>query len=145
MRFLCLVCLLLAGLAFGQTAQSAAPPAAAPPAAGAKTEPGASAMPDKTPEIKAGPDDPVITLKGLCADPTQPGDACKTVITRTQFENIADALQPGIPPAMRRQLASRYGWALKMSAAPEKPGLDKTPAFEEKWRPARIQILAQER
>ena len=139
MRFQYLACLLLAGLAYGQTA-----PPAPPPAAGAKAEPNASAVPDKAPEIKAGPDDPVITLKGLCADSTQQGDACKTVITRAQFEKVADALQPGMPPAMRRQLATRYGWALKMSAAAEKRGLDKTPAFEEKVRSARIQILAQE-
>ncbi len=139
MRFQYLACLLLAGLAYGQTA-----PPAPPPAAGAKAEPSASAVPDKAPEIKAGPDDPVITLKGLCADSTQQGDACKTVITRAQFEKVADALQPGMPPAMRRQLAIRYGWALKMSAAAEKRGLDKTPAFEEKVRTARIQILAQE-
>jgi bifunctional DNA-binding transcriptional regulator/antitoxin component of YhaV-PrlF toxin-antitoxin module len=139
MRFQYLACLLLAGLAYGQAAQPATPPAA-----GAKTEPGASAMPDMTPEIKTGPDDPVITLKGLCADSTQPGDACKTVVTRAQFEKIADALQPGMPPSMRRQLATRYGWALKMSFAAEKRGLDKTPAFEEKVRSARIQILAQE-
>ena len=139
MRFQYLACLMLAGLAYGQTA-----PPATPPAAGAKAEPSASAMPDKAPEIKAGPGDPVITLKGLCADSTQQGDACKTVITRAQFEKIADALQPGMPPAMRRQLATRYGWALKMSVAAEKRGLDKTPAFEEKVRSARIQILAQE-
>ena len=139
MRFQYLACLMLAGLAYGQTA-----PPATPPAAGAKAEPSASAVPNKAPEIKTGPDDPVITLKGLCADSTQQGDACKTVITRAQFEKIADALQPGMPPAMRRQLATRYGWALKMSVAAEKRGLDKTPAFEEKVRSARIQILAQE-
>jgi PPIC-type PPIASE domain len=139
MRFQYLAWLLLAGLAYGQ----AAPPAT-PPAAKATTEPSASAVPDKAPEIKVGPDDPVITLKDLCADSSQQGDACKTVITRAQFEKIADALQPGMPPAMRRQLATRYGWALKMSVAAEKRGLDKTPAFEEKVRSARIQILAQE-
>jgi parvulin-like peptidyl-prolyl isomerase len=139
MRFQYLACLLLAGLAYGQ----AAPPAT-PPAAGAKVEPSASAVPDKAPETKVGTDDPVITLKGLCADSTLQGDACKTVITRAQFEKIADAQQPGMPPAMRRQLATRYGWALKMSVAAEKRGLDKTPAFDEKVRSARIQILARE-
>ena len=139
MRFQYLAWLLLAGLAYGQ-----AVPPAPPAAAGAKTEPSASAVPNKAPEIKVGTDDPVITLKGLCADSTQQGDACKTVITRAQFEKIADALQPGMPAAMRRQLATRYGWALKMSIAAEKRGLDKTPAFEEKVRSARIQILAQE-
>jgi bifunctional DNA-binding transcriptional regulator/antitoxin component of YhaV-PrlF toxin-antitoxin module len=139
MRFQCLACLLLAGLAYGQ----AAPPAT-PPAAGAKAEPNASAVPDKAPEVKAGPDDAVIMLKGLCADSTQQGDACKTVITRAQFERVVDALQPGMPPAMRRQLATRYAWMLKMSTAAEKRGLDKEPKYDEMVRFARMQILAQQ-
>ena len=63
MRSQCLVCLLLAGLAYGQAAQPATPPAAA-----AKAEPSASPTPDKAPEVKVGPDDAVITLKGFCAD-----------------------------------------------------------------------------
>src|SRR5438552_280502 len=110
MRFQYLVCLLLAGLAYGQAAQPATPPAAAPqaaapPAAGAKAEPSASATTDKAPEVKVGPDDTVITLKGFCADATQQGDACKTVISRAQFEKLAESLQPGMSPVVRRQLA----------------------------------------
>jgi parvulin-like peptidyl-prolyl isomerase len=139
MRFEYLACLLLAGLAYGQ----AAPPAT-PPAAGAKTEASASAVSDKAPEINAGPDDPVITLKGVCADSTQPGDACKTAITRAQFEKAAEAMQPGMPPAMRRNLATSYARALKMSVAAEKRGLAKGPRFDEKMSLARISILAQE-
>jgi bifunctional DNA-binding transcriptional regulator/antitoxin component of YhaV-PrlF toxin-antitoxin module len=139
MRFPYLACLLLAGLAYGQ----AAPPAT-PPAAGGQAEPSAPAVPDKAPEIKAGPDDPVITLKGLCADSTQQGDACKTVITRAQFEKVAEAMQPGMPPAMRRNLASSYARALKMSVEARKRGLDKGPVFDEKMSLARISILSQE-
>src|SRR5208337_108841 len=139
MRFPYLVCLLLAGLAYGQ----AAPPAT-PPAAGAKAAPTASAAPEKAPEVKVGPDDPVITLKGFCADATQQGDACKTVITRAQLDKVVDALQPGMPQALRRQLATRYAMVLKMSTAAEKRGLDKKPSFEEKMLFARMQILSQE-
>src|SRR5229473_3297681 len=87
MRFQCLVCLLLAGLAYGQATPPATPTSATPPAA-AKAEHSASAATDKAPEVKVGPDDTVITLKGFCADATQQGDACKTVITRAQFENV---------------------------------------------------------
>jgi len=144
MRFQCLVCLLLAGLAYGQAAQPATPPAAAPPAAGAKTEPSASAPTDKAPEVKVGPDDTVITLKGFCADATQQGDACKTVITRAQFEKLAESLQPGMSPAVRRQLATAYSRMLRMSTAAEKRGLDKAPKFEEKMNFARMQVLSGE-
>src|SRR6266446_6402335 len=144
MRFQCLVCLLLAGLAYGQAAQPASPPAAAPPAAGAKVEPSASATTDKAPEVKVAPDDTVITLKGFCADATQQGDACKTVISRAQFEKLAESLQPGMSPAVRRQLATAYSRMLRMSTAAEKRGLDKAPKFEEKMNFARMQVLSGE-
>ncbi|MGB8011299.1 MAG: peptidylprolyl isomerase [Terriglobales bacterium] len=139
MRSQLLVYLLLASLAYGQ---AAAP--TAPPAAGAKTEQTAPAAPEKAPEVKVGPDDTVITLNGFCADASQTGDACKTKITRAQFEKLADALQPGMSPAIRRQLANRYAQILKMSATAEKRGLEKQPTFEEKMYFARLQILAQE-
>src|SRR6202163_2804492 len=133
MRFQYLVYLLLAGLAYGQAAPSATPPAATP-----------SASTDKAPEIKVGPDDAVITLKGFCADATQQGDACKTVISRAQFEKLAESLQPGMSPAIRRQLATAYSRMLRMSTAAEKRGLDKGPKFDEMLYFARMQILSQE-
>jgi len=133
MRFQYLVCLLLTGLAYGQAAPSATPPAATP-----------SASTDKAPEIKVGPDDAVITLKGFCADATQQGDACKTVITRAQFEKLAESLQPGMSPAIRRQLATAYSRILRMSTVAEKRGLDKQPKFEEKLNFARMQVLSGE-
>jgi bifunctional DNA-binding transcriptional regulator/antitoxin component of YhaV-PrlF toxin-antitoxin module len=133
MRFQYLVCLLLAGLAYGQAAPSATPPAATP-----------SASTDKAPEIKVGPDDAVITLKGFCADATQQGDACKTVISRAQFEKLAESLQPGMSPAIRRQLATAYSRMLRMSTVAEKRGLDKQPKFEEKMNFARMQVLSGE-
>jgi hypothetical protein len=139
MRFQYLVCLLLAGLAYGQAAQPATPPTA-----GAKAEQSASAATDKAPEVKVGPDDAVITLKRFCADASQQGEACKTAISRAQFDKLADALQPGMSPAIRRQLATAYSRMLRMSTAAEKRGLDKGPAFEEKMYFARMQILSQE-
>jgi bifunctional DNA-binding transcriptional regulator/antitoxin component of YhaV-PrlF toxin-antitoxin module len=139
MRSQCLVYLLLTSLVYGQ-----APAPAAAPAAGAQTEQSAPAAPEAAPEVKVAPDDAVITLNGFCTDASLQGDACKTVITRAQFEKLADALQPGMTPAFRRQLATRYSMVLRMTAAAEKRGLDKTPSFEEKMYFARMQILAQE-
>ena len=139
MRFQSLVCLLLAGLAYGQAAQPATPSAA-----GAKAEQSASATTDKAPEVKVGPDDTVITLKSFCADAAQQGDACKTVISRAQFEKLAEALQPGMSPAIRRQLATAYARMVRMSTAAEKRGLDKQPKFDEMMYFARMQILSQE-
>src|SRR5208282_181362 len=121
MRFQHLAYLLLAGLAYGQATSTPAPAAPAPKVE--QSAPAASAAPEKAPEVK--PDDPVITLKGFCADSSLQGDACKTVITREQFDKLAEALQPGMPQALRRQLATRYASILKMSTAAEKRGLDK--------------------
>lgn len=138
MRSQYLACLLLAGLAYGQ----AVPPAA--PGAGVKTEQSASTAPNKTPEVKVAPDDVVITLKGFCPDSALQGDACKTTITRAQFEKLAEALQPNMSPAIRRNLGTNYGRMLKMSKAAEKRGLDKGPRFEEIMFFARMQILSSE-
>ncbi|HSZ60425.1 MAG TPA: hypothetical protein VK828_01425 [Terriglobales bacterium] len=149
MRSKYLVCLLLGSLTYGQSA-----PSPMMPAAGAKPEQNAPAATgraaadaDKAPEAKApevGPNDTVITIKGFCPGSSEQGDACKTVITRAQFDTLADALQPNMSPAIRRQLATRYSWALKMSAEAEKRGLDKGPVFEEKMKWARMTTLAQE-
>jgi hypothetical protein len=127
MRFQCLVCLLMASLAYGQAASPATPPAAG-----------------ETSETKVRPDDPVITVSGFCADPAKQGDACKTVITREQFEKLTEALQPGMSLSLRLNVANTYARNLRMSAAAEKRGLDKTPAFEEAMRFARMQLLSQD-
>src|SRR5450755_810594 len=139
MRSKYLVCLLLVSFVYGQ----AAPPTT-PPAPGAKTEAAAPAAADKAPEVKVGPDDTVITLKGFCADASQQGDACKTAVSRAQFEKLAEALQPGMSPAIRRQLATAYSRMLRMSNAAEKRSLDKQPKFDEMILFARMQILSQE-
>jgi len=127
MRFPCLLFLLLASLAYGQ----AAPPAI-PSAAG------------DVPEVKVGPDDAVITVNGFCSNPAQKDDACKTVITRAQFEKLTEALQPGMSLSLRLNVANAYARNLRMSAEAEKRGLDKTPAFEEEMRYARMQLLTQD-
>lgn len=139
MRFQWLVCLLLASLAFGQAAQPA--PAVS---SGAKAQPSGSATPDKAPESKVAPTDPVITLKGFCAGASKQGEDCKTVVSREQFEKLADALQPNMSPAIRRQLANAYTRMLVMSTAAEKRGLDKQPKFDQMMNFARLQILSQE-
>ena len=132
------VCLLLASLACGQ----AAPPITSPDAE-AKAEHSPAPASD-APEVKLAPDDAVITLNGFCADPKRQGSACQTVVTRAQFERLTEALQPGMSLSLRRNVANAYALNLRMSAAAEKRGLDKTPAFEEEMRFARMQLLSQD-
>ncbi len=136
MRVQWFVCLLLAGLAYGQ-----ATPATPPAAAANKTAQNAPAAP---PAQAVAPDDPVLTVKGVCADTSKQGEDCKTTVTRAQFDKLADALQPNMPAAIRRNLANQYATALVMSAAAEKRGLDKQPQFAEVVRFARMQILSVE-
>jgi hypothetical protein len=132
MRLLSPVYLLMIGVAYGQI-----PTPATSPASAATSQ--ASAV-----ETKVAPGDPVITLNGFCTEPTPPGTACQTVISRAQFEKLAEALQPGMSPALRLNLANAYARNVRMAAAAEKRGLDKTPAFEEEMRFARMQLLSQD-
>jgi PPIC-type PPIASE domain len=119
---------LLAGLLCQQVGQAATPPAVA----------------DKTLGAEVGPDEPVITLDGFCSDSAPQGGACRTVITRAQFDRLVDALQPGMPLPLRLKVANAYARNLRMSAAAQERGLDKTPAFAEELRFARLQLLSQD-
>src|ERR1700758_4668306 len=130
--FLCL----LGSLAWGQVAQPALPPNANTP----KNIPAT----DKPSEVQVGPDEPVITLDGFCADSLPHDRQCKTVITRSQFEKLTEALQPGMPLDLRLKVANAYARMMKMAASAEKRGLDKTPAFAEEMRYARMQLLSQD-
>ena len=130
MRLHSLVCLLVAGCAYGQTAPPATSPAATSQASAVET--------------KVAPNDPVITMNGFCAALAPPDNACQTVITRAQFEKLAEALQPGMPLSLRLNVANAYARNMKMAAVAEKRDLDKTPAFEEEMRFARLQLLSQD-
>jgi hypothetical protein len=94
--------------------------------------------------VTVGPDDAVITLEGFCAEPARTAGACRTIITRAQFDKLIDALQPDMPQSLKLKVASSYARNLRMAAAAEKRGLDKTPEFQEEMRYARMQLLSQD-
>jgi PPIC-type PPIASE domain len=96
------------------------------------------------PGATVAPDEPVITLDGFCAGSPQQGRVCRTVITRAEFDRLAEALQPGMPQPLRLKVANAYARNLKMSAAAQTRGLDKTPEFKEEMRYARLQLLSQD-
>jgi hypothetical protein len=127
MRFPCLVGILVVGVAAQGMAQ-AVTPAKAPEAV----------------DARVGPDDPVIELDGFCPGSTRQGSLCRTVITRAQFDTLIEALQPGMPLPLRLKVANAYARNLKMSAAAQERGLDKTSAFMEEMRFARLQLLSQD-
>ena len=147
MQFRYFAVVLLASLAMGQTAPNqATPPAENPsgPAAGA---------PSKGVEPEVAPDAPVITVPGVCHSPASHAKAgaaaatkedCKTVITRAQFEDLANALQPNMNAQTKRRLADVYPRLLLMAQEARKRGLEDKPAFKELVQFNRLQILSQE-
>jgi hypothetical protein len=91
------------------------------------------------------PNEAVITIKGFCessqsvAANSKPD--CKTVITRAEFEKLADTLQPNMPPQVRKQLAGQYPQILYMSQEARKRGLEKDPHFLELLNFTKMQLL----
>ena len=150
MRTSWLMCVLLGTLAWGQAAPSAPPPAAAGRIpASAMADPRAAA-PDTAASVPE--DAAVITVTGVCPEQTAnnaaqaqsvPAIDCKTVITKAQFETLANNLAPNITPQQKKQLAGLLPRWIAMSDQATKKGLDKTPQFEDKVKIAKMQILTQ--
>lgn len=147
MRKSWLLCVLLGTLAWGQAAPSE------PPSAQPTTPDTAASVP---------PTAAVITIIGVCPAQTQaaatkgtaaktatkasaektPAADCKTVITKAEFEKLADALAPNVTPQLKRQLAGLLPRMIAMSDAAKKQGIDKTPQYAETLKFVKMQVLA---
>jgi hypothetical protein len=141
-RRLWLLCVLSGSLAWGQANSGA----------GATGKPTGDDDDKKTSIASAAAavamDAPVLTLKGYCPGRSQSsgagaGTACKTVITRAQFEKMAAAIRPNMTASVKQQLASLYPRLLVMAQAAEQLGLDKQPPYDEMIVFSRLQILTQ--
>ncbi|HEY7617948.1 MAG TPA: peptidyl-prolyl cis-trans isomerase, partial [Terriglobales bacterium] len=145
-HFRCLPVLLLASLALGQAAPTRTPKAA-PKSAAAGTATKAAKAPTKETSGIA-PQTPVITITGVCDTPAtkaaKASSDCKTVITKAQFEDIANALQPNMNAVTKRRLADVYPKVLVLAQAARKRGLENDPKFKQVLQFARMQILAQQ-
>jgi PPIC-type PPIASE domain len=141
MHFRCWALFVLSSIALGQGAPSSLP---SPSALGTSS---------------VGPNDPVITIRGLCDPPAGSRDTvtagkaansvaaktpadCKTIITRAQFESLANALQPGMAPAMKNKLAELYPTMIVMSHTAQKRGYENSPQFKKLMEFSRIQVLS---
>ena len=119
------------------------------------------------------PDSPVITIEGMCDHPSgeatsggrakgqensaaapakkessgssasSTSSACKTIVTKAQFENLAEALNPQMPATVKRQLAESYPRLLLFTNKARELGLDQDPRFAEAMRFASMQLLTQ--
>ena len=138
------VCLLLAGVALGQSTSPSTSPKSKPTL---KPRPSAPAEETKAADTSTSvsPDTPVVTVEGLCERPggstATPSD-CKTVITRAEFEKITNAVQPNMPPAAKKQFVNRYVVVLLLAEKAHELGLDHGPEFDEQMYIARLQNLA---
>lgn len=146
-----IACLLLACTA---TAQS---PGSAPqkPATEivAQSKPPSLQKPDEKP-AEVAPDQPVISIRGLC--PADAGPAtqssvpstkqCTTTVTKEQFDKLVKAFnttnQP-VPPSARRKLAEGYVEILILAEAGKSAGVENTPAFAEVMRVLRLRTMAE--
>jgi len=157
MRKSWLLCVLLGTLAWGQAAPSTPPPQAPPPSGAGTQAPGGSQ--DTAASVPANaavltidgvcePQAKAATAKGTAAKPATATKAavagCKTVITKAQFEELANNLAPNITPQMKKQLAGVLPRLMAMSNEAKKQGLDNTPQFKERVKFNRMQILAQQ-
>jgi parvulin-like peptidyl-prolyl isomerase len=88
------------------------------------------------------PDAAVITIDGFCAAKDPKTNSCKTVVTRTQFEQMIAAISGGRPmnAQKKRQLAMSYAQTLLYATQAEKDGLDKTPEAQDLLRLVRLQV-----
>ena len=143
-----LLCVLLATMAWGQAAPPPTPSAPSAPV-------------DTSASVPANA--PVLTIEGVCAPPPKPAAAkgtaakpasaktptstpsagCKTVITKGEFEQLANNLAPNITPQMKKQLAGVLPRLMAMADDAKKQGLDKTPQYKERVKFRTMQVLAE--
>ena len=161
MRRSWLLCVLTGAMAWAQA--SGGPPPQSPQAPGAPQQAQESENEKEKDTAASVPANAaVITINGVCdAQPkttaTAKGAAakstttaktgsseCKTVITKAQFDQMANNLAPNITPQMKKQLASVLPRLLAMSNEAKKQGLENTPQYKERVKFNRMQILAQE-
>ncbi len=139
--FLCLLGLLIPALAGGQSvapANSGTPSKVGTTIASNMMTSAASSLPGSLP-----PSTPVITVAGICPDGTTASPRCSTTVTRKEFEELVDAIQPQMVPDQRQRLAVLYSQLLVFADAAMRKGLDKTPEGQEALQFARLQALAQ--
>ncbi|HWR14530.1 MAG TPA: peptidylprolyl isomerase [Terriglobales bacterium] len=124
-----------------------APPATSKPAPQATTPATPTAPPVTKPEdvpLTAA----VITIHGVCPDKpagTDPNsEDCKTVVTRGEFEKLANTLSPVMPGSAKQQLAAEYSRMLVFGDEARKLGLEKSQRFRDLMAFVQLQVLARE-
>lgn len=123
-------------------------PSTAPAQNGSPQNPPAQAAAPAPPAASVAPTQPVITIKGLCPKGAPaPADksSCTTVITRAEFDRLAEAVNPSQAPPrpeVLRNIAKAYAELLAYQVAAKQAGLDSTDQFAELVEWLRLRALA---
>jgi hypothetical protein len=134
MRMSWLVCVLLGTLAWGQAAPSAPPP----------QSPQSLAANQQAADTSASvPDDAaVLTVTGVCAAPASTPADCKTVITKAEFDKLANSLAPNATQQQKKQLASALPRLMAMANQAKERGMDKTEQYTQTVEFVKMQVLS---
>lgn len=128
------------------TVAQAAP--AQPPAATRQKLPEPTGQNQPAAAVTVAPAAPVITVHGFCpaAKPDRATDKsdCKTVITRAEFEQLANTFDPNMSQQVRRQLANQYPSILYKSEMARQRGLDKDAHYLEMLKFLKMELLTRE-
>ncbi|MGO9085996.1 MAG: peptidylprolyl isomerase [Candidatus Sulfotelmatobacter sp.] len=105
---------------------------------------GAGAEIKSSADSSVAPGVAVISISGLCSGSkdarTAPSD-CRTVITRAQFEELIQLVQPNLSQAERKAFASSYAETLILAEQAKKMDLDGGPQFEALMNLQRARLL----
>ncbi len=84
---------------------------------------------------------PVITIESPCAKATGKTGNCKAVVTREEFEELVNAINPRMIKLERHQLAQNYAKMLALENEALRDGLDKKPEMQALLRYVRASAL----
>lgn len=97
---------------------------------------------------KLAPDTPVITIDGFCDQTAiatvvkNASSGCQSVVTREQFEQLVNAVDPNMSSTFRSQLAVGIPRILLFSKKAREIGLDKDPRYTQMMKWSSLQVLA---
>jgi parvulin-like peptidyl-prolyl isomerase len=99
-------------------------------------------------EIAPGPEDTVLTIRGLCGVASNSLEAaspeCTAVVSRRQFEDLIQVAAPNAPAtaSIKQNLANMYTELRSFEAAARRRGLDRSPQFQNTMEWLRLRTLA---
>lgn len=151
MTLLLAICIFMAAAALAQSASQ--PPSLKTPAERGQATPSAPSLQTRDGHGVVPPDEPIITIQGLCPAVTAPANnssvpstkECITKITNEQFSNLLKAFNSNKQPlsvADQRRLAESYVDILVFAEAAKSAGVENSPNFAEVMRVLRLKTLA---